>query len=54
MASRKVRDKARKLAAHLLEVSEEDLEWEPGKFFVKGAPSKSDGQLFRLLECLSP
>jgi aerobic carbon-monoxide dehydrogenase large subunit len=41
MASRKIRDKARKIAAHLLEVSEEDLEWEPGKFYVKGAPSKA-------------
>ena len=41
MAARKIRDKARKLAAHLLEVSESDLEWEPGKFFVKGAPQKS-------------
>ncbi|MBV8551294.1 MAG: carbon-monoxide dehydrogenase large subunit [Acidobacteriaceae bacterium] len=41
MASRKIREKARKIAAHLLEVSEEDLEWEPGKFFVKGAPSKA-------------
>jgi carbon-monoxide dehydrogenase large subunit len=41
MAARKIRDKARKIAAHLLEVSEADLEWEPGKFFVKGAPSKA-------------
>jgi carbon-monoxide dehydrogenase large subunit len=41
MAARKVRDKARKLAAHLLEVAEEDLVWEPGKFSVKGAPGKS-------------
>jgi carbon-monoxide dehydrogenase large subunit len=41
MAARKIRDKAKKLAAHLLEVSEEDLEWEPGKFSVKGAPQKS-------------
>ncbi len=41
MAARKVRDKAKKIAAHLLEVSEEDLEWETGKFFVKGSPSKS-------------
>ncbi|MEM6630337.1 MAG: aerobic carbon-monoxide dehydrogenase large subunit [Bacteroidota bacterium] len=40
MAARKLRDKARKIAAYLLEVSEEDLEWEPGKFFVKGAPEK--------------
>ncbi len=41
MAARKLRDKARKIAAHLLEVSEDDLEWEPGKFSVKGAPEKS-------------
>ncbi|MGA3235792.1 MAG: aerobic carbon-monoxide dehydrogenase large subunit [Bryobacteraceae bacterium] len=41
MAARKIRDKARKIAAHLLEASEEDLDWEPGKFFVKGAPSKA-------------
>ena len=40
MAARKVRDKARKIAAHLLEVSEDDLVWEPGKFSVKGSPSK--------------
>src|ERR1700740_1419996 len=37
MASRKIREKARKIAGHLLEVSEEDLEWEPGKFYIKGA-----------------
>ncbi|HZM50293.1 MAG TPA: aerobic carbon-monoxide dehydrogenase large subunit, partial [Vicinamibacteria bacterium] len=41
VAARKVRDKAKKIAAHLLEVSEEDLVWEPGKFSVKGAPAKS-------------
>ncbi|HEY7512052.1 MAG TPA: aerobic carbon-monoxide dehydrogenase large subunit [Vicinamibacteria bacterium] len=41
IAARKVRDKARKIAAHLLEVSEDDLVWEPGKFSVKGAPAKS-------------
>ena len=40
IAARKVRDKARKIAAHLLEVSEDDLEWEPGKFSVKGAPAE--------------
>src|SRR5229473_2989331 len=38
LASRKIRDKAKKIAAHLLECSEQDLEWEPGKFYVKGAP----------------
>ncbi|MGZ7042800.1 MAG: molybdopterin cofactor-binding domain-containing protein, partial [Thermoanaerobaculia bacterium] len=41
MAARKVRDKAKKIAAHLLEVSEDDLVWEVGKFSVKGLPSKS-------------
>jgi aerobic carbon-monoxide dehydrogenase large subunit len=41
MAARKIREKARKIAAHLLEVSEEDLVWEPGKFSVKGAPQRS-------------
>ena len=41
MAARKIRNKARKIAAHLLEVSEEDLVWEPGKFSVKGAPQKA-------------
>ena len=41
MASRKILAKARKIAAHLLEASEADLEWEPGKFYVKGAPSKA-------------
>ena len=41
LAARKIREKARKIAAYLLEASEEDLEWEPGKFWVKGAPSKS-------------
>ncbi len=40
VAARKLRDKAKKIAAYLLEVSEDDLEWEPGKFFVKGAPEK--------------
>ena len=38
MVARKLRSKAKKIAAHLLEASEEDLEWEVGKFFVKGSP----------------
>src|SRR5438270_3588722 len=41
MAARKIRDKARAIAAHLLEASEEDLEWEPGKFYVKGSPDRA-------------
>ncbi|MBW3580892.1 MAG: carbon-monoxide dehydrogenase large subunit [Actinobacteria bacterium] len=41
MVARKLRDKSKKIAAHLLEVAEEDLEWEIGKFSVKGAPDRS-------------
>jgi carbon-monoxide dehydrogenase large subunit len=41
MISRELRDKARKIAAHLLEASEDDLEWEPGRFFVKGSPDRA-------------
>jgi carbon-monoxide dehydrogenase large subunit len=41
MAARKIRDKARKIAAHLLEVAEEDLVWEVDRFYVKGAPSRA-------------
>ena len=40
-AARKVREKARKIAAHLLEAGEEDVEWRDGKFQVKGTPSRS-------------
>ncbi|HEV2218559.1 MAG TPA: aerobic carbon-monoxide dehydrogenase large subunit [Candidatus Dormibacteraeota bacterium] len=40
MVSRKLRDKARKIAAHLLEAAEEDMEWERGRFYVKGSPDK--------------
>ncbi|MFL5721194.1 MAG: molybdopterin cofactor-binding domain-containing protein, partial [Chloroflexota bacterium] len=40
IAARKIRDKAKKIAAYLLEASEEDLEWEPGRFFVRGVPQK--------------
>src|SRR5438105_6730985 len=35
IAARKVREKAKKIAAHLLEASEADLEWETGRFFVR-------------------
>jgi aerobic carbon-monoxide dehydrogenase large subunit len=41
VAARKIRDKAQKIAAHLLEVSPEDLEWKDYKFQVKGVPDKS-------------
>jgi carbon-monoxide dehydrogenase large subunit len=38
VASRKVRDKGKRIAAHLLEADPEDLEWERGRYFVKGSP----------------
>lgn len=41
LAARKVREKAKKIAAHLLEVSEDDLEWKDYQFQVKGAPGKA-------------
>ncbi len=41
MVARKLRDKAKKIASHLLEAAEEDLEWENGKFYVKGSPDKA-------------
>jgi carbon-monoxide dehydrogenase large subunit len=41
MVSRKLRDKAKKIAAHLLEAAEADIEFDHGKFFVRGSPSKS-------------
>jgi aerobic carbon-monoxide dehydrogenase large subunit len=40
MASRKIRDKGKKIPAYLLEAREEDLAWERGRFYVKGSPSK--------------
>src|SRR5262245_56609409 len=39
--SRKLREKAREIAAHLLEASAEDIEFEAGRFFVKGSPEQS-------------
>jgi carbon-monoxide dehydrogenase large subunit len=41
MAARKIRDKAAKLAAHLLEANEADIEWRDYKFSVKGSPERS-------------
>jgi len=40
-AARKIMDKAKKIAAHLLEVGEGDLEWEVDRFKVKGNPSET-------------
>jgi aerobic carbon-monoxide dehydrogenase large subunit len=41
LAAEKIRAKARTIAAHELEVAEEDLEWKDGKFQVAGAPDKA-------------
>jgi aerobic carbon-monoxide dehydrogenase large subunit len=41
VAARKVREKAKKLAAHMLEASEDDLEWAGDRFAVKGAPERA-------------
>jgi carbon-monoxide dehydrogenase large subunit len=40
MVSRKIRDKARLIAGAALEVSPDDLEWEKGRWYVKGDPEK--------------
>ena len=41
MSVSKIKDKARKLAAHLLEAAEEDIVYEDGKIFVAGAPAQA-------------
>jgi carbon-monoxide dehydrogenase large subunit len=43
----KVKDKAKKLAAHMLEAAEDDIVFEDGKLFVQGAPAeaKSFGEI---------
>ncbi|MGB8909489.1 MAG: aerobic carbon-monoxide dehydrogenase large subunit [Candidatus Cybelea sp.] len=41
LAARRIREKAKKIAAHLLEASEDDVEWKDYKFGVKGVPGKS-------------
>ncbi|MDH3625362.1 MAG: aerobic carbon-monoxide dehydrogenase large subunit [Myxococcales bacterium] len=41
MASRKIKAKAKKIAAHLLEVGEDDLEWSIDRFQVKGSPDQA-------------
>jgi len=41
MASRKIKAKARKIAAHLLEVKADDLEWNVNQWQVKGSPEQA-------------
>jgi len=40
VAAQRVRDKARLVASAMLEVAPEDLEWEKGRWFVRGNPTK--------------
>jgi carbon-monoxide dehydrogenase large subunit len=41
MAGRKIRAKAQMIAAYLLEVHDDDLNWDVDRFTVKGAPERS-------------
>jgi len=41
MAARKIKAKAKKIAAYLLEVNEDDLEWSVDRWQVKGAPEQA-------------
>jgi carbon-monoxide dehydrogenase large subunit len=41
VVTRKVREKAKRIASNMLECAPEDLEWERGRFYVKGSPDKS-------------
>ncbi|MDQ3858749.1 MAG: molybdopterin-dependent oxidoreductase [Actinomycetota bacterium] len=40
-AAQKVKEKAKRIAAHALEVAPDDLEWSDGRFQVRGAPEKA-------------
>ena len=40
MAARKIKAKAKKIASYLLEVGEDDLEWEVDRWQVKGSPDQ--------------
>ena len=40
LATRKIKDKSKALAAHLLEAATEDIEYEDGRFFVRGSPDQ--------------
>jgi carbon-monoxide dehydrogenase large subunit len=41
VAAQRVREKAKKIAAHLMEANEADLEWQDGKFVVRGSPDQA-------------
>jgi carbon-monoxide dehydrogenase large subunit len=41
LATRKVKEKAKVIAAHLLEAAVEDMDYADGQFFVKGSPDRA-------------
>ena len=41
LSTDKIKDKAKKLAAHLLEAAKEDIVYEDGRVFVQGAPAQA-------------
>ncbi len=41
VATQRVKEKAKKIAAHLMEANEADLEWSAGKFAVRGSPDQA-------------
>ncbi len=45
MSTEKIKDKARRIAAHMLEASPEDVVYEDGRLFVQGAPA--EGKTFQ-------
>ncbi len=40
VAAEKIREKAKRIAAHLLEASPDDLEWQDGRIWVRGVPDR--------------
>jgi carbon-monoxide dehydrogenase large subunit len=41
VAAQRVKEKAKKIAAHLMEANEQDIEWRDGKFAVRGSPDQA-------------
>ena len=41
LSTQKIKEKARRLAAHLLEAAEADIVYEDGRLFVRGAPANA-------------
>jgi carbon-monoxide dehydrogenase large subunit len=50
LVARKLRDRCREIAAHLLEVSPADLDWERGTFRVRGVPTGGAGTSITIAE----